>query len=101
QRSPAATEIVSVPFGASVAVLLLIEAMRHVPLSAPVAASAISTQWPAKYPGMFAVRSVTRVAPPLPDCATPLPRDGNCVASPAWPSLLTVRSPYVALGPLT
>src|ERR1051326_5475940 len=63
QASPAATLIVSVPFGASVTVLLLTVAMRHVPFSVPVAGSAISTQWPAKEAGLLATRAVRRGAP--------------------------------------
>ena len=77
--SPLWMLIVSLPFGARVNVFALIQAMRHLPFSAPLE-SRTMTQWPAKCAGMFAVRLVMSVAALLPACAVPLPSDGSSVA---------------------
>src|SRR5438270_543398 len=98
--SPATMLMVSLPFGASVTVLLfgVIVAMRQVPLSTP-AASLTSTQCDAKNAGTFVVRSVTSVAPVLPVCATPLPSEGKSTSCAAPKPLLSiVTSPYVAVA---
>src|SRR5207244_13279415 len=99
QASPALSEIVSLPFGVSVTVLALIVAMRHVPSAAPP--RVICTQLPAKYAGMFALRSVTSVLPLVPDSARPLPSEESTVGCPLIPALSTVRSPYTELDPFT